>query len=478
MKFRISITSVLVYILQLGIVCVLLITLRTYIPNYTLLHTSNNITIHSQRIEHFMEPTFKLIEVIRENILKLNSTFNVTTFVRRHKTVGLSDYKYFEHLDNYKDINTLKIVVSKVDAKLLLVNKYYNITTSNNTKAQITYANNGDQFYYSNSLIQSLYDPKPVSSYLFKPGVPDNYNIKDGSIPLSFIHIIPNAVIQPEGEVLYQDIEISPSGCENQGYPTLTHQTVEQVQMYDEVFTISQFWGEGFFHFLVEDIPRAIPFLGFLQKYSAIKIHMKTHNVFMYNLLEYLGINKSRLIEGYVGARIVYMPAGTRCGCASLFNIQLLSFYMKRTSPKARMGLPEQISILLIKRSAKRYFEQHQNILSSLQNLTSKYDGSVEVYDDQHLPSLTDTIHLFSKANIVVAAHGSGLSNLIFSKPGTLVVEGLCLSPQINMCYGRLIHVLGLIYYGIIPDKSCQYISAEDIIPTVKIYLDYLKNRQ
>ena len=56
---------------------------------------------------------------------------------------------------------------------------------------------------------------------------------------------------------------------------------------------------------------------------------------------------------------------------------------------------------------------------------------------------------LFHSAVVVVAPHGAGLSNVLFSRPGTFVVEGVCNVPHVNLCFQRLTHVLGHHWHGV-----------------------------
>lgn len=63
--------------------------------------------------------------------------------------------------------------------------------------------------------------------------------------------------------------------------------------------------------------------------------------------------------------------------------------------------------------------------------------------------SVKEQAHLFSSAEMIVAAHGAGLSNLVFCQPGTQVVE--LFSPNyVEIHYWALSHQLGLDYYYLI----------------------------
>jgi capsular polysaccharide biosynthesis protein len=65
--------------------------------------------------------------------------------------------------------------------------------------------------------------------------------------------------------------------------------------------------------------------------------------------------------------------------------------------------------------------------------------------------SLPDQIRLFRSAEAVIAPHGAGLTNLIYSPPGTSVLE-LFSTDTIRRCYWTLSHELGHPYRFLIGD--------------------------
>ena len=87
-----------------------------------------------------------------------------------------------------------------------------------------------------------------------------------------------------------------------------------------------------------------------------------------------------------------------------------------------------------------------------LANITHHFGLEFEIFSDDPLPSFENQAKLFNRALLVVGPHGAGMSNLLFSKPGTFVIEVLC-SPQPVMCFTWLHHVLGHRYHGILADE-------------------------
>lgn len=58
------------------------------------------------------------------------------------------------------------------------------------------------------------------------------------------------------------------------------------------------------------------------------------------------------------------------------------------------------------------------------------------MFSDNPVPPLHDALRMFSRAWMVIGPHGAGLSNMFFTEPGTVVLEGLCYNKgKANLCY-------------------------------------------
>ena len=63
--------------------------------------------------------------------------------------------------------------------------------------------------------------------------------------------------------------------------------------------------------------------------------------------------------------------------------------------------------------------------------------------------SLREQARLFAEADIIVAPHGAGLSNIGFARPGTIVIE-LMMDTYRNWCFRRLAAARGLTYFCVL----------------------------
>ena len=134
-------------------------------------------------------------------------------------------------------------------------------------------------------------------------------------------------------------------------------------------------------------------------------------------------------------------------------------------------------TIVIIKRSKRRWFNYHDDIIKMIQ---SEMKGSdtirLSVFDDQNLPSLAETVSLFNKAFLVIGTHGAGLSNVLFSEPGTAVIEGTYFRQKYNH-YRHVLLPLAHRSYSFYPKNivyNCFNITGDDLKPAVHFYIKNL----
>ena len=88
---------------------------------------------------------------------------------------------------------------------------------------------------------------------------------------------------------------------------------------------------------------------------------------------------------------------------------------------------------------------------------------------------------MFNQAFLVIGPHGAGLSNLLFSEPGTAVIEGTCFLKNDKFFHYRLVNLpLAMRSYSFYPPNvtlSCINITAKDLEPGINYYIKnlYLK---
>ena len=267
---------------------------------------------------------------------------------------------------------------------------------------------------------------------------------------LTYIALIRDAIVTPNGTILTSKFHIIPSTCRGDLYRKWTSPLPGQLEIMEEVFVVSQMWPNKFYHKMVEITPRLVPYLEFLHKHPHIKIHAGSVNSDLDpEWLRILGLARSRFILGTFRARMVYMPEIVYCGFAHVSSIQLTSQMFRERIREITPNAHKDTIIMIRRIKHFRGFGNFRLLETIAENIARRYGLRFWVFSDDRLPTFTETMWRFNKAVLIIAPHGAGLANMIFSEPGTFVIEGLCPPPQTNMCFQRLAHVLGHRFYGL-----------------------------
>ena len=287
---------------------------------------------------------------------------------------------------------------------------------------------------------------------------------------LSYIHLIPNAIVDMEGDVTFGNNKVITKHCTTRlttGIYNRICNLFSSPPLYDEVFSIAQAWGDTFYHSTMEGIPKLALYLPYLQDNPHVKIHANIEHQF----LPLLGLDPSQVVSGRIKAKLLYQPPGTSCGKMSLLGGQLLSRALHYGSEKPRD------LIVLIRRSHSRRLNNHDAIHTMIKTYAKQAGLDVVVFKDNPLPNLTSTADAFRRAVIVVAPHGAGQSNMLFCQPGTVLIEALCYNKNhnINLCYYSSSKILGFRYHAIVFEhRQCMDITADDVKTPLLRYLHLL----
>ncbi len=421
-------------------------------------------------LEVILWPYTSSLDQIRGNLLNRHTpeSSNMEMYVNKHvdvyyRKIVWTEKGYFDLIKkHYPDIATLHFNVSTKLIEMIFPQTYY------------------ERSSFSGRYVDTLKDPDNhinnhtvtfVTKRLHMLDELRFRRITHDSIDIGHIHVLPGGVVAKDGQVLHADVHLGTGGCYSSSENiTINSKELEQIKYYDEVFTISQVWGYGYFHATVESIPRVVPYIRFLVRHPKIKVHVNSGDPtikFIEKILHSLGINTSRIVFGMVVAKkILYMPIGTKCGNPFIFNIQLFSFYMKgsielSSSMKEHSFFNSKLNIVLIERTGQRRFKRLVEIRKAMENLAINFNANLNVYSDRNLPSLNKAIEIFHTTDVVIAPHGAGLCNIIFSKPGTYVLEVVWQPP--NLCYAKLAEELGHRYVALRPGEG----HPSDIAPEV-----------
>jgi hypothetical protein len=135
---------------------------------------------------------------------------------------------------------------------------------------------------------------------------------------------------------------------------------LSNVPVYDELYVISQYWGNAIFHRMTEVLPRLALCIDFLQKNPDVRIHApetaSSHK--LSELIRTFQLDPSRLVSGVTRARVVYQPRSTMCGWANVAESQaalrLYASHIRRNWPDTARAPVDRL--ILIRRSGSRRF--------------------------------------------------------------------------------------------------------------------------
>lgn len=323
-------------------------------------------------------------------------------------------------------------------------------------------------------------------NYYYPSMFPKNFFTEYPSVLYS-LYIVESGLIAGDGNVYIKNAKIVPYAC----FPDAKlnpPKDVHKFPIYEEVFVMTQSYAQLNYHRLAENIPRLAVLVDFLVRNPNIKIHAYETHPRTAQYLTMLGINVSRIVTGYCRAEVVYLPRAIMCCFQNLLETQLLSRSLRRYAKKNLAPIVRN-KIIVIRRSNHRYFAKQTVIENVVRDAAMDYNLTYETFTDKPLPSISHTMRLFNSAVMVVAPHGAGLANLVFSDPGTFVIEGVCNRQNTNLFFQRTALVLGHRYHGIpstneskrIINKDCIHgvvtIKPSVIDETVRTYLNFLASR-
>jgi len=172
---------------------------------------------------------------------------------------------------------------------------------------------------------------KPINRDHYWPNNGDSYpeHVYTTTPPYVFyMHIHRQAVVTELGDVTTARTKLVLYACRptDDLTPTLSFSgNLSGIPYYDEIYVITQLWGDWVFHRMTEIVPRLVLCLQFLKAHPEIRIFGPEVGGRLAQLLEVIGLDKSRLITGVTRARIVYQPRATGCGFANVQESQMLS---------------------------------------------------------------------------------------------------------------------------------------------------------
>ena len=438
-------------------------------------NTTASIQVLSQDL---MGLTFEISRT--EKSLKLSNV--QTNFKRGFRIINFCSNEVIQQIfseSHFCNCKLMLAMVAKITFKQIVSGEIHAFHSNNCSTFRKTIHDNAALFsapcipllskHTKQSVVSEIYYDLKTSYHTCSRDRNSELPAKNSKITVDYMHVIKDAYVSPLGGLITgKTIWL----CKYQEVPVLH----TQVQQYDRVFVISEFAGYAYYHFLIQNLARMASSLPFLIRNKDVKVHVRSMKPFAIDYLRELGIATDRLVNGVIRAKTVYFPSSSDPD--SVFPINALSIFLKKPVIEYAWN-----SIVLIKRSHIRWFNYHDSIFEMLKTVRKQYGLKVEVFRDDPTPNVQKTRNIFNQALMVVAPHGAGLTNMLFCRKRTCIIEALCFRQiqkpwHFPTMYRTLAASLGHIYYGIVPaphHKSCMEIRPESLQPIVEHCLETLK---
>ena len=207
--------------------------------------------------------------------------------------------------------------------------------------------------------------------------------------------------------------------------------------------------GDSYFHWMTDVLPRVrlVKEAGYEMNSFDHFIINKLEADYQRETLDYLKIPLKKIRE--IGTK----PSGYLCEHAVLPS---LPSFPGAVPPETIQYVRSIVPDTSVQKGPKLYIERGKSKRRKIPEEGRIIDWlktqGFEIIDSGEM-SVKDQATAFAHAEMIVAPHGGALTNLVFCRPGTKVVE-LLSSKYPNPCYRNLCGVAGLPYIGIIGDSQ------------------------
>jgi len=176
----------------------------------------------------------------------------------------------------------------------------------------------------------------------------------------------------------------------------------------------------------MEEMPRVAPYVDFLRRNPDVRIHVSDVENLTIGTLRALGIPNAerRAVSGLVRASIAYVPRFAECLWPRPVDTQLAARAFRRYIRSHLLPVVKRDRVVMIRRTRHtRTLNNRDEIEVIVQRAAADFGLRYSLFIDNPSPTLEQTMMMFYEAVLVVAPHGAGLANIVFSLPGTSVVE-------------------------------------------------------
>lgn len=209
-------------------------------------------------------------------------------------------------------------------------------------------------------------------------------------------------------------------------------------------FSLIERWSDNYCHWLFECVGKWLLIeqnkpndLLSMNKFAALNV---SKYPFKRQVLESIGITDSQIVDIGSSDHLLFseLYIADPPYAINLPGTDLVFALRNKILPKIQKTFKRERIFISRSRSGNRRAENENEV----ERILSKYNFKKVVLEEL---SFLDQVALFQSAAAIYSQHGAGLVNIIFSEPGTIVLEQFE-TDFINPCYAMLAGKLGLRY--------------------------------
>jgi len=318
----------------------------------------------------------------------------------------------------------------------------------------------------------------PLGQWMRQPRLADIKEVFVAELPQGRYWGRHHGYVIDRNDTLLTDLSstFTPQGQRHDGLDQLKLPPLRELR--GTVAVINTFFADNFHHWLLDTVPRfewlrraGWPWSGidhFIFSNKLLRFHLET--------LEILGIDKSKAIcshpKLHIRANLLLVPAQSEPAALPLeynYTPEGLRFVREmglNRNPFLQQNRPKRILISRERAQARRIVEAERT------NRALFEQGFEKVLLEDH--SLQEQAAFFHQADCIVMPTGGNLANLVFCRPGTVVIELFSRNYVPPFTYA-LMDELGLRYYGVVAEKvSRPHPQASDVNEDIDVDPDRL----
>lgn len=181
---------------------------------------------------------------------------------------------------------------------------------------------------------------------------------------------------------------------------------------------------EGYYHFLIEVVPRLALILDLLDKDPDLKILLSPpRQPFMDEIFKILQIPMDSVV--YCDNSTIYhvdeliFPRPSYMGYPSIQEIQTIRKLLLDPVLQKEKQQQENLIIIIERLGSSRHVKNTQEIVKYVKKRYA--DFKIVVFDGNL--TVPEQIKLFNRAKLIIGPHGAGFTNIIFSNPNATCIE-------------------------------------------------------